>query len=251
MVQATDIFYEIFTDLPRQGPGSNETTRQAYAHLTNLPSHPVILDMGCGTGMQTMELARLSHGLVVAVDNYLPFLGKLHHRATQQHMEKHIIPMQGSMASPAFKPGTFDIIWAEGSIYNIGLEYGLTLWKPLLKTHGSIAFSELSWLDPEPPEPLYQYWSSSYPGMHTIDGNLQRIEQAGYTCCEHFVLPEKDWWESFYTPMQHTLAQLSEKYAAYPEAQNVIQEAYHEIALYRTYATYHGYVFYIVQQICS
>jgi ubiquinone/menaquinone biosynthesis C-methylase UbiE len=41
--------------------------------LTELPSEPGILDIGCGSGMQTIELVKLSGGQITAVDNHQPF----------------------------------------------------------------------------------------------------------------------------------------------------------------------------------
>jgi len=35
------------------------------------------VDIGCGPGMQTLELARISGGRIVAVDNHQPFLDVL------------------------------------------------------------------------------------------------------------------------------------------------------------------------------
>jgi len=52
-----DIFFEIHKDLPREGPGGNEYTRKAFYMLGDLPPEPYILDIGCGPGMQTIELA--------------------------------------------------------------------------------------------------------------------------------------------------------------------------------------------------
>ena len=54
-----DIFYEIFDNLPRGGSGDNESTRKAFSLLKNLPESTNILDVGCGPGMQTIELAKL------------------------------------------------------------------------------------------------------------------------------------------------------------------------------------------------
>jgi ubiquinone/menaquinone biosynthesis C-methylase UbiE len=59
---------ELTAGLPRQGPGSNEATRQALAMTRDLPPRPHILDVGCGAGMQTLELARATGGKIVAVD---------------------------------------------------------------------------------------------------------------------------------------------------------------------------------------
>lgn len=70
-------FYDIFDELPRQGPGDNIYTKKAYHTIPALSPDPVIVDIGCGTGMQTMELARISFGTVTGIDNYEPYIAKL------------------------------------------------------------------------------------------------------------------------------------------------------------------------------
>ena len=76
-----DLFYKIFEALPRQGPGSYEYTLKAFSMLKNIPPYPMILDLGCGTGSQTIDLVKISNGKVFAVDTHLPFLKKLAGRA--------------------------------------------------------------------------------------------------------------------------------------------------------------------------
>jgi len=46
-----DLFYEIYNNLPRQGPGNAEFTRRAYASLPDPSAVRRILDIGCGAGM--------------------------------------------------------------------------------------------------------------------------------------------------------------------------------------------------------
>ena len=72
-----NVFYELFNGLPRGGPGGNEYTRKAYKQLEDIPSQPRILDVGCGPGMQTLELARLSSGHVTGLDTHQPHLDVL------------------------------------------------------------------------------------------------------------------------------------------------------------------------------
>ena len=45
--------------LPRQGPGSTACTKKMSSLIFGLPENPVILDIGCGSGMQTIDLALL------------------------------------------------------------------------------------------------------------------------------------------------------------------------------------------------
>ena len=70
-----DFFFEIHKDLPREGPGDTESTRKAFRKLAGLPEKPQILDIGCGPGAQTMDLALFSEGIIYAVDTPQPFFG--------------------------------------------------------------------------------------------------------------------------------------------------------------------------------
>jgi len=62
-----NIVYEIYEGIDRGGPGSSETTAKAFSIMGELPPNPLILDIGCGHGIQTMELARLSDGYVIGL----------------------------------------------------------------------------------------------------------------------------------------------------------------------------------------
>ena len=55
-----EIFFEIFESLPRQGPGNLASARKALCLCKNLPETLEILDLGCGTGSQTLQLAELT-----------------------------------------------------------------------------------------------------------------------------------------------------------------------------------------------
>ena len=147
-----------------------------------------------------------------------------------------------------FEDNSFDLIWAEGSIYIIGFEEGLRKWKSLLKDGGFIAVSEVTWLNPDPPRKLCDFWKSIYPTLTDISGNLKSIESAGHKNINHFILPESAWWE-YYNPIEKKLPELREKYRNNKIALKVIEEEENEIELYRQYCKYYGYVFYIAQNV--
>ena len=63
-----EILFEIFGSPPRQGPGNLASARKALRHYENLPDAPEILDLCCGTEDQTLQLAELTQGSVIAVD---------------------------------------------------------------------------------------------------------------------------------------------------------------------------------------
>ncbi len=241
-----EIFFEIHTDLPREGPGDNASTRRAFEMLTGLPPAPRILDIACGPGMQTIHLAQISGGSITAVDTHAPFLDQLRRSAEQAGVSQRISALKMSMFELAFD-AAFDVIWCEGAIYIIGVEAGLKTWRPLLKPGGYLAFTEISWLKPNPPADLCKYWEDDYPGMQSVDGNLQRIVRAGYTPVGHFTLPPSTWWDSYYHPIEARLASLRQKYAQDEAAQQILAATQLEMDLHRRYSDWYSYEFYILR----
>jgi len=49
----------MFEGLPRQGPGADQSTAHACSFIPSDLKQGKILDIGCGSGMQTLTLARL------------------------------------------------------------------------------------------------------------------------------------------------------------------------------------------------
>ena len=57
-----ELICEYFSGLERQGPGSPEITIKALSFIDNLNDKSRIADIGCGSGGQTMVLARHTLG---------------------------------------------------------------------------------------------------------------------------------------------------------------------------------------------
>jgi SAM-dependent methyltransferase len=242
-----DVVYELFDRLPRQGPGNNASTRRAWTLLEMVPPRPMLLDIGCGSGMQTLELARLTAGRIIALDNHQPFLETLRQRATAEPLIGHIEPVNCSMDAMAFAPGSFDVIWSEGAIYILGFEQGMAACKPLLKPGGLLVVSEITWFTTDPAPELAQFWRNEQITICSVEENMQRIERAGYCCLAHFPLPQEAWWDHFYRLLEQRVASLQQKYRNNPEQLAVVNNQQHEIDLYRAYADQYGYVFYVMQ----
>ena len=63
-----ELFWRLHEGLPKQGPGSDATTRRALALARPIPSEPRMLDFGCGPGRQTLVLAQDLGGHVTAIN---------------------------------------------------------------------------------------------------------------------------------------------------------------------------------------
>ncbi len=118
--RALNFVFELFGGLPRQGSGSSESTRRALSLLPPLGVGPRVLDIGCGSGAQSIELARCSGVEIVVVDLHPPFVARLNAQVAELGLGSRLRAQVGDMARLEFPPESFDAIWCEGAIYNIG-----------------------------------------------------------------------------------------------------------------------------------
>ena len=242
-----NVFFEVHSGHPREGPGDNESTKKAYLMLNDLPEKPRILDVGCGPGMQTITLAKLSKGRIDAVDNHQPFLEQLKKKAAEEGVSEKITVVNGDMAALNYEDGSFDLIWSEGAIFVIGFEKGLLEWRRLLKGKGYLVVSELSWLKPDPPEEVRKFFVEGYPAIKTISENLEAIKKSGYREINHFVLPKESWWDHYYALIEAKIPVMKLKFKDDKEALHVLTVEELEIDIFRKYSDFYGYVFHVMQ----
>jgi SAM-dependent methyltransferase len=209
---------------------------------------PRILDIGCGPGGQTLELIRQIGGTVIALDTHQPFLDELDAKAGKAGLADNILTMNRSMFEMDFEPGSFDLLWAEGSIYIYGLKKALKDWSILLHKGGCMGITEAVWLRENPPQEAFEFWQAAYPEMHHLSEILDLIPSKDYELLGHFVLPESSWWESYYNPLQSRIDQLRNQYADDIEAQTQLDEEEREIEIYHRYHEWYGYAFFVMQK---
>lgn len=247
VMEGMEYFYEVFCSLPRGGPGDNASTKKAFSYLKNVPAEPLILDIGCGHGMQTLELARISKGTIIALDNYQPFLDILMKNAIKEGVEKRILLKHQSMLGMDFHNETFDIIWCEGALFVMGFQNGLKTCYQLLKNKGYFVVSEAVLFSPNLPEPLKKFWDEVYPSILDIQSTLSLIKDEDFDVVSHFTLP-KSCWVDFYSHMNEKINELKKKYQNNTIALQVLENFEKEAAMYDRYSDYYGYEFFIMQK---
>jgi SAM-dependent methyltransferase len=233
-------FFAVHHDMPREGPGDRATVEEALRLAGPLPARPDVLDIACGPGGQTLDLADLLPGArITALDGYPPFLAQLKARARDAGVLDRITIMRGDMATLPWPPQSFDLIWCEGAAYIIGFETALAAWKPLLRPAGVLALSD-------PPASVRACWAE-YPAMEDVASARRRAKKHGYEIAGDFVLSDAAWETHYYGPLEERLNAATLQLAGDPVAEAVLAEIRDEIDCRRRHPEYYGYVFLVLR----
>ena len=244
-----DLLYEYFLNLKRQVPGSPETTIKALSFIDNLNEISHIADIGCGTGGQTLILAKHTTGNIIGIDNSIPFIEKFNDNINKNNLESRVKGIVESMDNLSLKKEELDMIWSEGAIAHIGFERGLKYWNKYIKENGYIAVTDATWFTENRPGEINDFWIDAYPEIDTIGNNVLKMEKAGYMPIASFVIPENCWIENYFTPKVSLNEAFLEKYKGNKAVEDFIAAEEWEAQLYEKYKKYYGYVFYIGKKI--
>ncbi len=151
-------------------------TARAFSSLPGI-ARPRILDIGCGTGVPTMELASLSDGTILAVDSDGESCDVLREKIRNNGYEGRVTVLHGPVLSADLPKKNFDIVWAEGLLNVIGFEAGLSFAGELLRDKGFFVIHD------------------EMAGREKKKGI---IEKHHYALCDSFILDEDIWINGYY-----------------------------------------------------
>ncbi len=226
--------YWLMTDVEKFEDGKDRVrarlckyTRKAFKVLPKLDS-PSILDIGCGSGVSTMELAKLCDGRILALDIDEHALNRLDAKIKKAGLSHRMKTLKRSMTDMDFPEQSFDIIWAEGSIYAVGFEKGLRDWARFLKPRGFLM-------------------------VHDETGNLQeklrKISSCGYDLIDYFILDQEVWWNEYCVPLQKLIDEMRPGCAGDSNALALIDQNQREIDMFKvTPEQYHSTCFIMRKQ---
>ncbi|MDT9689952.1 bifunctional class I SAM-dependent methyltransferase/N-acetyltransferase [Streptomyces sp. P9(2023)] len=237
-----DAFFALHHGLPRQGPGSDATTRSLLALAGPLPERPRVLDLGCGPGRSALLLAAEAGAEVTAVDLHQPFLDELRRAADARGLGDRVVTLDADMGELRFPDGSFDLVWAESSAYAIGFDTALRSWRRLLGPGGTLVLTECEWTVDEPGQEARAFWDAHYP-LRTRHTNTAAAVEGGYHVLGVVPQPESD-WDAYYGP----LAERAD--AADPDTPGmaeVLASTRAELAMRRDHGGEYGYTGYVLR----
>ena len=167
-----------------------EHSRQAYRLLPRIEK-PRILDIGCGQGQQTMELARLAGSEVIGIDIDRAALSKLRHRIDEAGLGHRIKAVHVSLFDNGFDENSFDLLWEEGVFHLLDARRSLSECGRLLKLNGYLVMHEtILW----------------------FDGIRERLPEFSFELVAHHMLPKHFWWTDYGAPLEERIRVYLETY---------------------------------------
>ena len=201
-------------------------TRRAFHMLPKLEK-PRILDVGCGSGVPTMELARLSNGEIIGVDVNQRLLDVLAGKIKKAGVSGRVKAVQCSISDMDFPAESFDIIWSEGSIYVVGFKRGLEEWQRFLRPNGFLV-------------------------VHDEQGNvtdkLKHISSCGYRLIGYFMLDADTWCVEYFAHLETLVCETRAKCADDPKVLEALRDAQWEIDMFKKNPEANSSVFFIMEK---
>lgn len=230
-------FFRIHDGLEREGPGDRDSLDRVLAAAC-LPPDGAICDAGCGPGADVAGLlAHVPLGRVHAVDLHPPFIAAVRARFASEPR------VTAETADFTRLSGPFDLIWAAGAVYAVGIATALAAFRQALAPGGKVAFSHLCWRGADRPCGAAAFWAEEFPGMEDLHGVQSEIAAAGWRVIEEFWL-SPDAWAAYYDPLEARLDALEP--GAAPDLAEAIAMHRREIAVWRTDGNSFGYRMFLV-----
>ena len=109
------------------------------------------------------------------------------------------------MAELTMAKSSFDLIWSEGALYNIGIPRALSICAGLLRKGGYLVFTDAVWCNVNPPDSVKAIFENNFPTMGSVADLVSLIQSSSFELLDRFPLPPEAWWGNFYTPMERII----------------------------------------------
>ena len=162
--------------------------REAFQLLPKMEK-PTLLDLGCGSGVLTIELANLTKGEIIAIDIDQVLLDRLNKKIKENHLENRITTKKMDLLKNDFEDNYFDLIWEAGVVQIIGFKESFEACHRILKVGGYLVLGQ---------------------SIKAMDKNHDLITKCGFDLIKQLNWPEGCWWTEYYEPLEKKIKEIRE-----------------------------------------
>ncbi|MGC9367435.1 MAG: methyltransferase domain-containing protein [bacterium] len=173
--------------------------------LNKIPKidHPIILDIGCGTGVPSIALlGEIDDAFVVAVDQDEESLSWFRQKIDKLGFTERLKLIQASFFQTEKYRQKFDLILAEGILHIVGFQSGFLILKEMLENNG-------------------------YMIIHDEKKDIQKKKNIfklnNFKIIDCFELDRNIWWNDYFKCLKMLIGDLDEK-KLFKEEMNYIRE---------------------------
>lgn len=152
-------------------------TVQAFDNIPKI-DHPVILDIGCGTGVPTIALLDIiKDGSIIAVDQDMDSLNWFRQKLYKLDNKNRIKLIQASFYETEKYQQNFDLILAEGILHIVDFKPGFLVLKEMLKENGYMIIHDEN---------------------RAVQEKKKIFKSNGFEIIDSFILDRNIWWDSYF-----------------------------------------------------
>jgi ubiquinone/menaquinone biosynthesis C-methylase UbiE len=201
-------------------------TIEAFNYIPKI-ENPKILDLGCGTGVSTLEFAKLTNGKITAIDSDKKCLNWLNKKIEKLDFNDKITTINDSILEIKLPNNNYDIIIAEGILNIVGFKRGLLKFSQLLKTNGYFLIHD---------------------EFKDNKQKLTLIKKYNFKLIKSIILNEKVWWREYYRCLEEKIEKLDNKIKKDKNFNILFQEAKLEIDYYKNNPSKCRSIIYVLQK---
>lgn len=183
--------------------------REVMSHMPQIDG-ACVLDIGCGSGVSSCEIARNSDYCITAMDIDDAALNVFREKIADTVLVKRIDIVRGTFETAIAQQMAFDIVLAEGLFNIIGFKTGLRQTCAVLKTGGYLVLHD---------------------GQDVMESKRAMIDACGFEILETFALDETVWWDMYCGCLEKSITGVDEDDLSSGEKKHLVQGKA-DIALY-------------------
>ena len=183
---------------------------------------PLIMDVGCGSGVPTLTLAEKYNGNLIAIDSDNRSLNRLEERIKELNLSERFTLLNCSFFEMYLEENQFDIILAEGFLNAVGFQKGFLRLIKLLKNKRFLIIHD---------------------ELQNYNKKIELIENNNCKILDSFNLDNHIWWNDYYQCLENEISFIKNK-----ELFSLFKTDLNEIELYKQDSSKFTSAYYVVEK---